>query len=172
MTLAHAAHLADELEHHPEVEEQLGYATCVLLNHSDRLEAAGLDRVEALVRERNPTATRYRSVRARVPVAEVLGASAGIWRTELEGELHRHTEGAGAIVLRARAPLDLHRLKMWLGFLAEKRDAELWRLKGVLSCAGHERAVVVQGVYQWLELGPGEESAPPRSVLVVIGGAD
>ena len=67
-------------------------------------------------------------------------------------------------------PLDLHRLKMWLRFLSTKRDHELWRLKGVVACRERpDEAVVVQGVHQWLEIGPGEGGPPAESVLVLIG---
>ena len=73
------------------------------------------------------------------------------------------------MILRAGAPLDLHRLKMWIQFLAARRTHELYRVKGLVACRDHPRAVLVQGMYQWLELGPGPEEVPAESVLVLIG---
>jgi len=42
-------------------------------------------------------------------------------------------------------------------------------MKGVLRCAETTKPVVVQGVYQWLELSPGEMALPDISRLVLIG---
>ena len=80
-----------------------------------------------------------------------------------------HTHGIGTVVLRATAALDLHRLKIWIQFLASRRTHELYRVKGLLACRDHPRSVLVQGTYQWLELGPGPEDVPAESVLVLIG---
>ena len=43
------------------------------------------------------------------------------------------------------------------------------RLKGILNCKQHEEAVVIQGVYQWLEIQSGMGQPPDESVLVMIG---
>lgn len=169
VALAHAALIADQLEEHDEVEEQIGYADIVLLNHADRADTDQLDAAEAAIRARNATARLLRTERARVPTDLVLGAlhvNAPAIPAQLD---HQHTHGATTVVLRSERLLDLARLKMWLQFLASKRDHELWRVKGLLACENHEQAVVVQGVYQFLELGPADEGAPQESLLVLIG---
>jgi hypothetical protein len=38
-----------------------------------------------------------------------------------------------------------------------------------VRCADSARAIVVQGVYQWIELAPVDAAPPEESVLVVIG---
>jgi G3E family GTPase len=43
------------------------------------------------------------------------------------------------------------------------------RLKGILHCQSYARAVVIQGVYQWLEVRQAVGEPPAASVLVVIG---
>jgi G3E family GTPase len=58
---------------------------------------------------------------------------------------------------------------MWLLFVSKRSSHELMRLKGILNCKGHEQSVIVQGVYQWLELQSGLGKAPEESVLVLIG---
>jgi G3E family GTPase len=65
--------------------------------------------------------------------------------------------------------VDLHRLKIWLQHISSRRTHQLLRLKGVLCCVGQRAPVVVQGIYQWLELGPAELSMPSCSRLVIIG---
>ena len=168
--LTHAARIAEELEHHPEAREQLGYADLILLNHCDRTDAAGLEAAESAVRRLNALAPIRRTERADVSLEDVL-ALAPLVSGELDLErVHApHTAGAGTLVLRTEQPLDLHTLKLWLQFLASRRTHEIWRMKGILRCKDRDEAVVVQAGYQWLEIGPGEEAAPESSVLVVIG---
>ena len=43
------------------------------------------------------------------------------------------------------------------------------RLKGILHCQAHAQAVVIQGVYQWLEVRQEAGELPAASVLVLIG---
>jgi G3E family GTPase len=43
------------------------------------------------------------------------------------------------------------------------------RLKGILNCQAHAQAVVIQGVYQWLEVRQEAGTPPAASVLVLIG---
>ena len=43
------------------------------------------------------------------------------------------------------------------------------RLKGILNCQSREQAVVIQGVYQWLEVRQEAGEPPAESVLVLIG---
>lgn len=170
VALTHAARIAEELERHPEAREQLGYADLILLNHCDRTDASGRDGAEAAIRRLNALAPIRRTERADVTLDDVL-ALAPLVSAEIDLErVHApHTPGAGTLVLRTEEPLDLHTLKLWLRFLASRRTHEIWRMKGILRCKGRDEAVVVQAVYQWLEIGPGEEPAPGSSVLVVIG---
>ncbi|HED65783.1 MAG TPA: GTP-binding protein [Planctomycetes bacterium] len=170
VALAHAGELESQLASHPEVSEQLGYADLVVLNHTDQADPEGLVTLRELVRSRNPLAPILETVRAGVPLERVLHPEL-LERPEGEAADRPtpHTEGAMSLVLRSRSPLDLHRLKMWLQFLAAKRDHELWRMKGILACAGQDRGTRVQAVYQFLELGPEDGPPPPCSVLVLIG---
>ncbi|MEM7305723.1 MAG: GTP-binding protein [Planctomycetota bacterium] len=177
VTVAHALHVADQLERHPEAAEQVAYADLLLLNHVDAVDAAALDRAEAALRTRNAAAPIERTERAACDIARMLslGASsaeqAGGWRLHDLDTLAvaGHTHGVGTVVLRSDELLDLHRLKMWIQFLAARRTHELYRVKGLIACRDHPRSVLVQGMYQWLELGPGPEDLPAESALVLIG---
>ena len=107
----------------------------------------------------------------RVPIGPLLQIGTTLdrdWELE-DARAHEHSTGVGAVVLRSRQPLDLDRLKMWLRFLATRRGQQLYRLKGILCCVDRPERVVVQGMHEWLELGPGEGSPPEESVLVLIG---
>src|SRR5690606_19047601 len=82
---------------------------------------------------------------------------------------HLHTQGVSTLALRAETPIDLQRLTRWLRSVFTSRSHELMRLKGILHCQSHDQAVVVQGVYQWLEVRQGAGELPVSSALVLIG---
>jgi len=63
----------------------------------------------------------------------------------------------------------LSRLTQWLLAVSTHRGHELMRLKGILNCQSHAQAVVIQGVYQWLEVRRGAGKPPAVSALVLIG---
>jgi G3E family GTPase len=175
VALAHARHIADQLEQHPEAGEQLAYADVILLNHIDRLDAKELELAERALRERVPQTEVRRSERARVPL-DILFAPDGETGARATASLRAgdlpssaHSEGVSSLVLQSDEPLDLERLKMWLQFLTSRRGQELMRLKAILNCTGHEKSVVVHAIHQWLELGPGEDSPPEQSRMLIIG---
>jgi len=173
VTLANATSVTQELAARPEAARQVAHADLLLLNHADRADAATLAAAEAELARRAPLARIVRTTRADAPLAELLelapSPEAVARAAALPAEDHVHGAEAVAVVLRSARPLDLHRLKMWLQFVAARREHELWRAKGVLAVAGRPEAVLVQAVHQWLELGPGEGPPPAESVLVLIG---
>jgi G3E family GTPase len=63
----------------------------------------------------------------------------------------------------------LQRLTRWLLGVSRRRGHDLMRLKGILKCQSHDQAVVIQGVYQWLEVRQGAGEPPAESALVLIG---
>jgi G3E family GTPase len=170
VALTHAAEIAQQLERHAEAREQLGYADLILLNHTDRAGPDALAAAEKAIRSHNAIAPLERTQRAEIALERVFGLRPSASAVIDPERVHAaHTEGAGTVVLRSDAPLDLHALKLWLQFLATRRTHEIWRLKGILACREERRSVVVQGVYQWLEIGAGDEVPPTTSVLVLIG---
>ena len=169
LTLVHAHEIARQIPEHPEAAEQIGFADRVVLNHTDRCDENQLVAAESAVRAVNETCTILHAKQAQVEIAPLLevGSTGPTWtRPATE---HAHTVGAGTLSFHASVPLDLHRLKMWLRFVTERRTHDLWRLKGIAHCRGIDTVVVAQGIQQWLEVGPGNESPPEESVLVLIG---
>ena len=194
VTMAHAQHITRQLQEHPEASEQVGYADHLILNHCDQCTPADLDDAEATLRACNPHAALVRTTRAQVDVLDLIQTRT--WETINAQRLqpphatptvadarHDHTDhdhadhdhvgphtcDVSTLTLRADNPLDLNRLKMWLLFLSKRKSHELMRLKGILHCQPHEEAIIIQGVYQWLEVRHGVEKAPDESVLVLIG---
>ena len=188
ITLVNAPHIVRQLQEHPEASAQLGYADHIIVNHCDQCDAAGLAAAADAMRACNPHATREQTSHARVEIAALLQmrtwetvtprfvphhAPGGDQSSPHTHDGHEHTEphtcGVSTITLRLEAPLDLNRLKLWLLFIVKRRSHELMRFKGILRCQNQAAAVIVQGVYQWVELRQGHEAAPAESVLVLIG---
>ncbi|MFZ5480280.1 MAG: CobW family GTP-binding protein, partial [Myxococcota bacterium] len=153
IAVASAADLPRQLAEDPVAAEQLAYADRVVLNHCDRGSFVP-----------DTPAPIVRAVRCEVDPAPLLDLGGHSPRGWLVPPAH----GAMHLVLRAGA-VDLHRLKLFLQFVAARRTWSLLRLKGIFRCEGLARAVVAHGVFQWLELGPGDLDPPDESVLVLIG---
>jgi G3E family GTPase len=184
ITMAHAKHIVQQLADHPEASEQVAYADHIIVNHCDQCEDDALAAAEATLHACNPHADIERATRAAVDVLHVLrkqtwdsarlkaalehGVVCGDHAHDHAHE-HLHTQGVGTLALRAEAPMDLQRLTRWLPSLSTQGGHELMRLKGILHCQSHAQAVVIQGVYQWLEVRLGAGEPPTASVLVLIG---
>lgn len=171
LTVAHGVHLPRQLAEHREAREQVAYADRILLGHVDRAGDGELTSARAALAKVNSLAEVLEASHGRVPIGPLLEIGTTRDRDwELEGATaHQHSSEVGAVVLRSPRPLDLDRLKMWLRFLGTRRGQQLYRLKGILSCVDRPERVVVQGMHEWLELGPGEGPPPDESVLVLIG---
>src|SRR5215475_13239551 len=180
ITMAHAKHIVQQLEENPEASEQVAYADHIIVNHCDQCEGDELAAAEAALHACNPHADIERATRAAIDVVQVLRKqtwdSARVKATLEHGVVcsdhaheHLHTQGVGTLALRAEAPMDLQRLTRWLLALSTRMSHDLMRLKGILNCQAHDQAVVIQGVYQWLEVRRAAGEPPAASVLVLIG---
>jgi G3E family GTPase len=184
ITMAHAKHIVRQLAENPEASEQVAYADHIIVNHCDQCEGDELAAAEAALHACNPHADVERATRAAVDVVRVLRKqtwdSARLKAALENGVLccdeahehaheHLHTQGVGTLALRAEAPMDLPRLTKWLQSVSTHRGHELMRLKGILHCQSHAQAVVIQGVYQWLEMRREAGEPPAASALVLIG---
>lgn len=172
LTLAHAVNLPRQLEAHPEAAQQVAYADRVVLGHADRADAEQLEAARSAVRALNALAEIDVAIHAELDLAPLLELNTTCdrsWELEQVEAQHAHDAAVGSVALRSAEPLDLSALKMWLQFLASRRSHQLYRIKGILRCHGLDERVVVQGMYEWLELGPSPEPAPAESTLVVIG---
>lgn len=197
VTLAHAGLIVGQLEQYPEAAEQVGYADQILLNHVDRCSQAELSLAESKLSAINSIAPIERSLRCEVPIGPLLALNGDrplVWQPGAGGtgaaptfsvggpaaDYVRsvdpkaqasavHTSGVSTIALESEAALDIHTLKVWLQFISTQRTHELMRLKGVVRCSGLTLPTLVQGVCQFLEIGPVELPMPSRSTLVLIG---
>lgn len=173
IAMAHAQHIARQLRDHPEASEQLAYADHIVLNHCDGCTPEDVDQAETAVRSCNPSAVVQRTSHAQVDVASLLATRT--WDTVGRGSggdadtSMAHTHGVSALSLDSAQPVDLSRLQAWLRGLLDHPGIDVMRIKGIVRCPQHCEAVIVQGVYQWLEMRLGDACGPPASILVIIG---
>lgn len=172
LTMAHALNLPRQLEQHSEAAQQIAYADLIVIGHVDRARPEQVASCRLAATALNSLAQVLEASHAEVAVGPLLSIGTTrdrAWDLSGSGEEHAHDSQVSSVALRSTEPLDLEKLKIWLRFLAKRRSHELYRIKGILRCRDRAERVVVQGMYEWLELGPSEEPAPADSVLVVIG---
>ncbi len=198
LTLAHAVNLPRQLVEHPEAAQQVAYADRLLINHADRASEEQLAACRASAARHNSLAEVLVASHAQLAVGPLLNVGTTrdtYWDLEARdldqpasalsslpsehkhdnegkhgtlGE-HGHDAHVSSIALRSDQELELPKLKIWLQFLTNRRSHDLYRVKGILRCTGIPNRVIVQGMYEWLELGPGEGARPEQSALVLIG---
>jgi G3E family GTPase len=76
VTVADAMWLKDRLKDAPEAKNQIAFADVILLNKTDLVTPEQLREVEARIRAINPYAKLHKTVKASVPIKEVLGRNA------------------------------------------------------------------------------------------------
>lgn len=76
VTVVDAKHVESVLGKAPEAQPQLAFADVVLLNKSDLVEEADLDRIEARIRKMNNLAKIHRTTKSEVDVGKILGVKA------------------------------------------------------------------------------------------------
>jgi len=167
VAVAHGQHIRQQLVREPMAAEQLAYDDRILLNHTDIASSSELDAAEHAITTINGVAELQRTVLAGASAVDMLADGPNEFP---HSDTHSpHESGVTTVTLTHDDALDIHRLKMWLQFLASRKTHEIMRMKGILRCSGRKRAVVVQAVYQCLELGPSDIAPPPQSRLVIIG---
>ena len=96
---------------------------------------SSLDAVsERALRSVNRLAEIERVTQAQVPIDGLLGLRGGdseTWRLRPLSKVEHGTEFS-TVCLSSGAPLDLHRLKLWLQFLGSRKTHEVLRIKGCL----------------------------------------
>lgn len=181
VTVVDARHIEAQLSQGQETAEQIIFADVVLLNKTDLVDAAGLERATALVRSLNPQAEILPTRRCDAPLNTVLGRKAfDLARLQaIEPGLldegfheHHHAPGVESVALTSPRPLNLDRFTAWIGGFLQAKGQDVYRCKGILALAGQTQRYVFQGVHMFLEMGwgrPWREGETRESRLVFIG---
>lgn len=170
VAVANAGLLVTQLEQYPEARQQLIVADLVVLNHCDDTSKGAVERAEDAIGRLNPFAEVRRTTFADIDEALLWESMSETrsWTMTHASHSHEHS-GLQTLSLQHSVPISLQTLKMFLQFLGSRNANRIVRMKGLFWCSGHDRAIVVNGVHQWMELGPVEMAAPAVSRFVVIG---
>ena len=164
VTVADAKHLEKELGEAPEAKAQIGFADVILLNKTDLVAAADLERIEGRIRKMNPLAKIRRTERSHVPVAELLDIKAHALQNALRlpDDHHRHhehdhghhDEHVRSFFIVDDRPLELRKLETWLSEVIQTMGPKIYRAKGILHISGQPKRVVFQGVQMLFDAAP------------------
>ena len=196
VTVADAKHLEKELAEAPEASTQIAFADVVLLNKTDLVSPADLERLEARIRKMNSLAKIFRTQRSQVDIGGILNLKARNIDSPLEmspdeerdhdhdghdhedheheheEHQHYHDEKVRSFCIVEERPLDLKKTEAWLGELLGTMGANIYRSKGILHVKGQPKRVVFQGVQMMFDATPERFWKPEekrQSQMVFIG---
>lgn len=165
-----ARHLLTTLRDNPEGALQLAYATRVLINKQDLVDADLAQQVRQVVQQLNPLAEIRHTCQAEVDEAWLISVGAFDLHTPLDPQHQTiHTAGVRSFVLKATQPLNIMR---WQTFLQEDilaRPSEVLRVKGYLSLQDLSQQVLFQAVRDVFSAESQTQPSTGVSELVVIG---
>ena len=157
--------------------EQIAMADFLLLNKTDLVDEAHLQRIEALITTLNPHAMTFRTSQAQVNLKEVLDMAAFDVDRKLAvdpkflDELNtRHHHEIQSCAFTFDQPFSVERFEAFVSDLS--LNAQIFRSKGFLSIAGNPRRALFHGVNNrftifWDRLWEKDETR--TSQLVFIG---
>ena len=161
VTLVDAKHVEQHLDDprpegvENEAVEQVAFADRMILNKTDLVVEADLERVEKRLKSMNASAPIIRSTRSAVSVDNVLDLGAfDLKKTvEMDPEFlnteneHEHDTTVSSISIVEPRPLDLEAIQRWFNFLLTQKGADLYRMKGILNVANADERFMFQAVH-------------------------
>ena len=198
ITVVDAKHVGLHFDDMREVREQIGFADVILLNKTDLVSPAELQKTEARIRKMNPMAKVYPTKDAAIDLTKVLNVGGFDLKRALELEPdflkaseeehdhddehehdheheeehdHHHAEDVTSVGISAPGDLDEKKLSDWLGTLLRTKGQDIFRMKGVLAVKGHARRFVFQGVHMLMDGRPDRPwgNDPRHNTLIFIG---
>lgn len=189
VTVVDAKHLTSHLGRDGHADEQIAYADVIILNKTDLVDEARLQKVEEVIRTINATCRIIRATHAEVDPDEILhiggyemsriahglsgcsdiGAPAAGELPSLKS-LHRHE--IGTVSLELEGELDANRFCCWLEQFVEANKTTVYRAKGIISLRGVPERMIFQGVHGLFQLTLGEpwQAGECRSTQMVFIG--
>jgi len=181
VTMVDAHHFLDQIDSAHEAEEQIAFADVIVINKTDLVDPAKLKDIEAKIRSLNKFAHIHHSVRATVPLNQVLDRGSFDLKRLLEIEPgfleedpadHEHDDTIASISLHTDKPLDPDKFSTWMREFIMRRGPDILRTKGILSLKDQDRRYVFQGIHMVMDSDWGSEWQPGEtrtSRLVFIG---
>ncbi|MFZ2871093.1 CobW family GTP-binding protein [Zavarzinia sp.] len=180
VTVVDALNIEARLKDSKEAREQIAFADVILLNKTDLVAPADLDRIEGIIRGINKAAEIHRTTNSQVPLDRVLDRGAfdldrilAIEPDFLEGgHVHSHNEDITSVSFTQIDPLDENKFNRWISHILQTKGQDILRSKGILSFANQDDQFVFQGVHMLLDgdyRRPWAPDDPRISRIVFIG---
>jgi G3E family GTPase len=206
VTLVDALHIESHLDD-PQLREfdnqavdQILAADRIVLNKTDLVDEATLQRVEQRVHSINEGAPVLRSHRAQIDLARILEVGGFAPAAQLVDDIaffgehghvcddhcdhdhearvahgdvpgHEHDPSVGSVAMLFEQVFERARLNAYLEGLVAAHGNDIFRLKGIVAIAGDDRRHVLQGVHRILDLRPADGwGAAPRTSKIVFIG--
>jgi len=179
VTVADALNLPARLADSAEAQNQIAFADVIVLNKTDLVDAAGLDAVEARIRQINKLARIHRTQRGQVDLAAVLdqggfdlARALELAPDFLESDEHHHEADVQSLSFSLDEPLDASRFQSWIGSVLQEQGPDILRAKGILDYAGEDRRFAFQAVHMMADgdfVAPWKPGEARHSRLVFIG---
>ncbi len=180
VTVVDARFFVDRLGDSHEAEEQVAFADVILLNKTDLVEPAELERVEKRIRQINPYAKLHRTQRSAIALDAILDKGAfdlnrilAIEPDFLEhGHEHEHDDGIESVSATVEGPVNPDKFQTWISGVLQSQGQNILRSKGILAVDGAEQRFVFQAVHMIADSTWGQkwrEGEKRASKLVFIG---
>ena len=197
VTVVDAKHVGLHFDDTREVREQIGFADVILLNKTDLVTPAELEKTEARIHKMNPLAKIHCTENASIAIEKVLQIGGFDLKHALELEPdflepedhdhdhsheheheseheeadHHHDEDITSVGIQTAGDLDEKKLSEWLNTLLRTKGQDIFRMKGVLAVKGHDKRFVFQGVHMLMDgrVDRPWGNEPRRNSLIFIG---
>ena len=183
VTLVDAKHIEQHLdEAENEAVEQVAFADRLLLNKTDLVTEADLERVEARLRSINKFAPIARCSHSEVSVDSVLGIRGFDLKRMLEMDPeflnteneYEHDASVSSLSITQPGDVDIELVQEWIGTLLCEKGKDLFRMKGVLAIAHAKHKFVYQAVHRIFDGSFDEDASWSEgeghlSKLVIVG---
>ena len=153
VTVVDARNLHRNLIDSHEAQEQVAFADIILINKTDLVSTAELDRVEQQIRTLNPIAKIHYSEYSVVDLPLILGTGAFDLEAKLEVDPlflddleHEHDAEVGSFALTSAQPIDMNKFMLWMNAVAQAKGEDLYRTKGLFYAQGFPERILFQSV--------------------------
>ena len=176
VTVVDAAHVEASLAEVSTCQDQIAYADLLILNKVDRVTGDSREAIAARLNQINPLAAILQASHAQVDASAVLELNRRAPEPQIPGHAHHtsdeheHDAALQAISVEAAGNIDIDALDLWLGQLTRRHDAQVLRMKGILSVPGDTRRFVFNAVRRVVDVHPdrpwGADERFSRIVLI------
>ncbi|MCC4117303.1 GTP-binding protein [Aromatoleum toluclasticum] len=191
LTVVDAVHAARQIEEHPVLLKQIGFADRLLVSKSEGVAAGALEALIDRLARINPRAPIRELVAGELDVGFLLDIRGFNLNENLLAEdapatprfraatkggsrvfgASAHSDEIGSLLLEHSGDVDLDRIGSFVQGLLDRHGDDLLRYKGVLAIPGQANRLVFQGVHRLAGFDYGAEwnDDARRSRIVVIG---